>query len=123
MNKQYRLFYRDIQIGSVTQEDEDFPNLFGTFRPIAGNEQNPVYDQIQRYIAYSVAADQLMQEGREEEWDRFAAEKEPQFLDLIETDDWCLKDDEDVMPILVPRFCQDDGIVWRWNVSLSGVTA
>lgn len=116
MKKQYRLFYRELGIGEVTQENEDFPNLFGTFRPTAGNEQYPAYDKVQWYISYSVAADQLMQEGKEEEWDRFATENEPQFLDLIETDDWHLVDEDGVEPILVPIFCQNSGIVWRWNV-------
>lgn len=118
---QYRLFYRDVEIGSVIQEDENFPNLFGTFHPIAeieqGHTQNEMFDRIERYIAYSVAADQLMQEGKEDEWDRFVAENESQFLDLIETDDWHLQGEGSLELILVPNFCQDNGIVWRWNLS------
>ena len=117
MNNCYRLFYRDIELGGVVEEDSDFPNLFGTFQPIASDDQSSVLDHLQRYIAYSVAADQLMQEGKEEEWDRFAAENEPQFLDLIETDDWHLRDGDGIEPILVPNFCQNNAIVWRWNVS------
>ena len=60
-----------------------------------------------------------MQEGKEEEWDScwFAAENEPQFLDLIETDDWHLQGEGSLELILIPNFCQDNGIVWRWNVS------
>ena len=117
MKKQYRLFYRDTELGEVVEEDSDFPNLFGTFHLTMSDDQSPVRDHIQHYIAYSVAADKLMQEGKEKEWDRFAAENEPQFLDLIETDDWQLRSEEGIEPILIPNFGQNNAVVWRWNVS------
>ncbi len=117
MKNQYRLFYQDVEIGRVIQEDKDFPNLFGTFLPIVENDQPPLPDMIQQYIAYSIAADQLMQEGKQEEWGKFAGDNEPRFLDLIESDDWHLMDGGTVEPILIPNFCQNNGIVWRWKIS------
>ena len=117
MKQQYRLFYGGTEIGHIIQEDADFPNVFGTFRPLDESQENATRDRIQRYIDYSIAVDQLMQEGKEAEWDRFCSENEPQFLDLVETDDWHLLDEGSVEPILIPNFCQDSGIVWRWNVS------
>ena len=116
MKKQYRLFYQDVEIGNITHEDGDFPKNFGTFHPVAGNNQSPVSEKIRQYIAYSVAADRIMQEGREAEWERFVIENESPFLDLIETDAWRLLDEEGIELILIPSFCVDDGIVWRWNV-------
>ena len=62
--KQYRLFYRDIEIGEIIQEGSDFPNVFGKFRPAAESHGGTTRDRIQQYIDYSVAADQLLQEGR-----------------------------------------------------------
>ncbi len=117
IKQQYRLFYRDTEIGDVIEEDGDFPNVFGTFRPAAESHGDDTRDRIQQYIAYSIAADQLLQGGKEEEWEKFCSEHEPQFLDLIETDDWHLLKGDTIEPILIPNFCQDDGIVWRWNVS------
>ena len=119
MKKQYRLFYRDIELGEVVEEDADFPNVFGIFRPTANDDQKAIRDYLQKYITYSVAADQLMQEGKEEEWDRFAAENEPQFLDLIVTDDWQLRNEEGIEPILIPLFRQNNAVVWRWNLDPS----
>ncbi len=116
MNNRYRLFYRDIELGEVGEEDSDFPNLFGSFHPIAFDNQTLLSDHLQRYIAYSIAADGLMQEGNEDEWDKFAAENEAQFLDLIETDDWHLSDEGRIVGILIPNFCQNSKIVWRWNI-------
>ncbi len=117
IKQQYRLFYRDTEIGDVIQEDADFPNLFGTFCPAAESHGATIHDRIQRYIDYSVAADQLIQEGKEEEWERFCAENEAQFLDLIETDEWHLLSEKGTEPILIPNFCQNSGIIWRWNES------
>lgn len=117
MKQQYRLFYRDTEIGDIIQEDADFPSMFGTFRPAAESHGDAIRGRMQQYIDYSVAADQLLQEGKEEEWERFCSENEPQFLDLIETDDWHLSEEGTVEPILIPNFCQNDGIVWRWNVN------
>ena len=115
-NKYARLFFGDVELGEVVEEDADFPNLFGTFCPGAATPNSSLNTKLQRYIAYSVAADELMNEGTEAEWVAFAAEHEPQFIDLIETDDWHLVYADQIEPILIPNFCRDNGIVWRWNV-------
>jgi len=57
--------------------------------------------------------------GDEDEWNKFTEENETQFLDLIESENWYLRDGDHMNPILIPNFCQNDEIVWRWNVSNS----
>jgi hypothetical protein len=117
MKNSYRLFYQDIEMGEVVETDYDFPNSFGTFQP-KDLGHDPLCQHLQNYIAYSIAADILMESGKEDGWQKFMEENEAQFLDLIETEDWRLDGDQTVS-ILIPNFCQNNEIVWRWNFSTS----
>ena len=56
-----------------------------------------------------------MQEESNEKWNAFTEENEIQFIDLIESEDWYLKYDDRIELILIPIFCQDSGIIWRWS--------
>jgi hypothetical protein len=114
-NNEARLFFRDIEIGKVIEDDADFPTVFGAFRPAEVANDSPLGRKIQRYIEYSITADKLMEED-EEKWDEFAAQNEPLYLDLIETDDWHLKYESQTDLIMIPIFGQDNSIRWRWNV-------
>ncbi len=123
MKNSYRLFYQEIELGEVVRTEADFPSLFGTFhaKTLGAGE---LCRHLQDYITYCMAADTLIQSGQEDEWERFIQENEAQFLDLIETEDWHLLEDDptegnNLTAILVPNFCQNNEIVWRWNFSTS----
>ena len=111
-HQQYKLLFRDIEIGMIRQEDVDFPNVWGTFEPSPATDHPEVRAHVQRYIDYSREADKLILQD-DSEWDRFISQNESQFLDLIECDDWWLVDGaEERHPILIPNFCVN-GVVWR----------
>ena len=123
MKNTYRLFYQDIELGEVVRTDADFPSLWGTFqaKPLGPGE---LCRHLQNYIHFCIAADALIQSGKEDEWEQFIQENEAPFLDLIETNDWHLRDGNQVdgnqiTPILVPNFCQNNELVWRWNFSIT----
>ena len=115
----YKLFYGDVHLGDITEEDADFPNLFGTFQPSDASDHPETRRRIDEYVGYSVEADRLIDEP--DVYDTFVEAHEERFLDLIESEDWWLEDGRGQRsPILVPNFCRDSGVVWRWRVPAGG---
>ena len=49
----YRLFFRDIDLGEVIFEDQDFPSISGRFKS-ATLQDSPLADHIRDYIRHSV---------------------------------------------------------------------
>ena len=122
-NKSYQLFYQNVELGKVLPTEADFPSLWGTFQAKALGP-GELCQHLQDYMNFCTAADALIQSGKEHEWEQFIQENEAPFLDLIETEDWHLVESDPmegdhVTPILVPNFCQNNEIVWRWNFSTS----
>jgi hypothetical protein len=115
----YQLFYGEVHLGDVTEEDADFPNLSGTFQPSDASDHPEIRRRVGEYVEYSIAADRLIDEP--DGYDTFVEEHEDQFLDLIESEDWWLEDERgERSSILVPNFCRDSGLVWRWNPGTEG---
>jgi len=109
-----RLFFGDVELGEVTRENGDFPNCFGRFRPSLKQDMPAIREEIQRYIDYSIEADRLAQHDPTE-CDCFTATNEHKFLQLIDSDDWYLVDEQGKRSrILVPNF-GTEGIGWRWH--------
>jgi len=117
MPEPYRLFFRDLDLGTIVQEDSDFPNLFGTFTPSDHSGEGSLWQHLQDYMAHSIAGDILMEQDKVDEFDAFEKQAGDRFDDLIETDDWYILENGKREPILIPIFCRDNAIVWRWNVS------
>ena len=117
MAESYRLFFRHIELGTVVEENGEFPSLFGTFIPADHHAQESLWRHLQEYVAHSIAGDILMEQDRAEEFEALEGQSGDRFLDLIEADDWYLLENGMNEPILIPIFCRDNGIVWRWNVS------
>lgn len=110
----YKLVFGGVHLGDVTQVDADFPNLFGIFQPANASDHPEVRRRIDEYVGYSVEADRLTDEPGK--YDAYAEENEARFLDLIESEDWWMEDERGQRsPTLIPNFCRDSGIVWRWR--------
>ena len=118
MNTQYRLFYKEVNLGEFISGDSDFPNMSGKFHSRAEADHETTRRHVHHYIEYCIAADKLMHSGDDAAWEEFIEKNEAQFLDLIETDDWTLRDENEVIPILVPVFYQNNEVVWRLNSGL-----
>lgn len=109
----YQLFFDDHQIGTITKKDEDFLNLFGTYDLLASTEK--AHPFIFQYIQYSIQASMLMGED-EKKWEEFMEKEESKYMDLIETENWHLIDENGkTHKILVPIFHYNNEIIWRWN--------
>lgn len=109
----YKLFFQENEVGTILKVDEDFPNLFGRYEL----SQNLVKQEtiISEYVKYSVEASKLM-ESDETKWLEFIDNKESQFTDLIESEEWKLVDEYGkIHKIMIPNFCDKNEIVWRWN--------
>lgn len=110
----YRLYFEDRQIGTVEQLKADFPNLSGTYELLSSLEMDEKL--IWAYIQYSIEADILF-ESDEKKWEVFI-EEESNFSELIDSEDWSLKDKSgETHKIMVPNFCDNNEIVWRWDFS------
>jgi len=117
----YELHFRDMKIGDVTEDDADFPNLWGT---IAYNKslECPISEEqkrLARFIELNQDSIRLVDLEHEQdvsdELDAINKELEA-FNDYIETDDWFLiADNGKTLPILCPILRYDCEIVWRWN--------
>lgn len=73
--------------------------------------------RVQAYIEYSEHADSLMYPDVTPAWEAYVLERGSEFLDLIESSEWALRDDSGTKhPILVPNFCMGRELVWRSRV-------
>ena len=48
----YRFYYKEIELGTITRVDEDFPNLFGIFKQLDLDNSNAA--KLIEYIQYSI---------------------------------------------------------------------
>ncbi|MFD2567331.1 hypothetical protein [Pseudotenacibaculum haliotis] len=109
----YKLYYKDLEIGTIVQEDQDFPNLFGTYK--LSDKLKSGHNFINEYIKYSVEAYALMNKD-EQKWLKLVQSEEEKFGELIESEDWKLIDQKgEVHKILIPNFGNHNEIVWRWG--------
>jgi len=115
MSEPYRLFFREIELGTIIEDDSDFPNLFGAFKPADKVGRGELWRYLQEYIEQSIIGNGLMEDNKIEEWECFIYKLSEKFPDLIETDDWYLLSDDKREPITVPIFGRDNSINWRWN--------
>ena len=109
----YKLYFNGNVVGTVSHEDENFPNLFGRYDILPSFEQQG--GLVNEFIKYSVEASMLMEEDQNK-WQEFMEAEEPKFIELIESDRWILVDESgEIHNILIPNFCSNNEIVWRWN--------
>ena len=112
---EYKLFFRDIMLGTVKGTNADFPGISGTFHPceMKGNAQ--IIGHLSDYIKTSIELDDLMLKD-ESAYKMCVTQKETPFVDLFETDDWKMtKPDGTIDWIMVPVFGADKSITWRYN--------
>jgi hypothetical protein len=116
--RNYRLFFGDLEIATVAEEDADFPNVWGTYSLTLGDRSTPEIQKIVKYIEYSIASSRI---GEESDYGQesidFETQDEDQFLDLIDSDDWYFTEDGTGKRyyLLIPIFHSDRDIGWRWN--------
>ena len=112
----YVLLYGEVELGEVVQQDSDFPSCFGTWSPSTKTDHPEVRRRISAYVEYSEHADSLMAPDITPAWEAYTREREPEFLDLVESAEWALRDMDGARhPLLVPNFCARRQLVWRYN--------
>lgn len=112
----YTLKYKDIEVGKIKREDEDFPNLWGTFTI----NESLTDEAIIKFIELSIKESNLI-EGEHlrdisKEMDVLGKQMES-YMYFIDSEEWALISRvSEVEKILVPSFKSSNGIVWRWLV-------
>ena len=117
----YELHLRNMKIGDVTEQEADFPNLWGTIT-YSESLERPTCDEhkrLARFLKLNRDSIRLIDIEHEQdvsaELDAINRELEA-FKDYIETGDWLLITENGIrLPILCPIFGHDCEIVWRWN--------
>lgn len=111
----YTLKFQNIEVGIVEGTDEDFPNLWGTFKISKDLSDTSLL----AFIELSKRESDLIEEDhiRNISLDVAKLEKEMEpYLNFVESNDWILKSEgNEVLKILVPSFRSDDSIMWRWR--------
>lgn len=108
----YKLLYKNLEVGSVEQLNADFPNLFGKYELNDSFLTNEIL--VKNYIQYSIQAYILMNQD-EEKWIEFIGLEESKYEELIDSEDWKLIDEKnEVHKIMIPNFCDQNQIIWRW---------
>src|SRR3954453_19368393 len=92
-SKRYVLLYAEVEFGEVTQQDSDFPNCSGTWRPYTDADNPEIRSRIQAYVEFSEYADSLLTPDFHltPAWEAYTLEREQEFEDLIESTDWALR--------------------------------
>lgn len=109
----YSLFFKELELAEIEQTSSDFPNLSGRYKLSSFDQKEN--QLLTEYINYSIKASVLMEED-EKEWLKLIETEEDQFIDFIESEDWNLIDKNgDKHPILIPIFCANSEIIWRWS--------
>ena len=117
---EHKLFFRDIEVGVITDDDLDFPRLSGRYSVAITGDESPTHRHIVDYVTYSIEAWKLANDENDttgDAWDEYMAEHESKFIDLIETQDWhVLKGTEDQC-ICIPNFGPKGEVIWSWDFS------
>ena len=109
----YRLFYGELELGTITRTGGDFPWNWGRFEQVF----DPAGSDLARHIeAYMQLGAQKYPHIEAEDFEALHVleeEIERRFLDLIESEQWTLLDGEDRWSIMVPEFPEGNRIAWR----------
>lgn len=109
------LSYRDIEVGTVMPTHSDQPWVWGTLvRTLGQVDTAGDCGELLAYIAYSLKADQIMQEQGDEAWEAFVVTNDDRFEPFLIGNAWRLvSSDGDVWIASVVNFYSDGTIGWR----------
>jgi hypothetical protein len=112
----FRLFYKDIEIAILKLLDSDFPNLYGHYEMSRDFDcTSPKHKLLNDYIDFSIRSNELLDED-EAQYEAYLKKNENQFMDLIESEEWYLiNEDKERRSILAANFLNDEHIIWRWR--------
>jgi hypothetical protein len=112
--KKYKLIYKNYEIGTVTELSDEWPRPSGTIELNDSlKEWNKETKSLLDYFGYSIKASALLENSRQEDYDRFCEENECKYLDLIDSEEWFLLDQSGKRNnIIIPIFSENNGIVW-----------
>ena len=122
MDENYELYHGSLKVGTVTNTDSDFPNLWGTiaYELWLSNPHSLEGARFARFVALNKESIRLVDSEHERDTSReqavVNAELETEFMDYIESEEWRLVDGRGRdLPILCPIFRDDHELVWRWD--------
>ena len=118
-----KLYFGNLYLGGVWEQDADFPNLYGTFAPRPDWDETAQTDlplqHIERYHQHSLAIDAEFERDCTEANEAIKpllVQEGALFMDLIESEHWYLLNDKGEKNwILMPNFVAE-GVVWRWSM-------
>ena len=117
-SRRYVLLYGQVELGEIIQRDADFPNCSGIWTSSPNSDNPEIRSRVQAYIEFSEHADSLLTPDFHDTpaSEAYTLAREPEFLDLIESHNWALRDANGVRhPLLIPIFYANHEIGWRWN--------
>ena len=113
MKEAFKLYYKDMLIGTVLTDETDFPSASGKIEFNSDNLREE--KELQNYIDFSIeSSDRVL--GDSNAYEEFIDKEELKQQSLIDSLDWMLiSNDGTSMKILVPVFLSDKGINIRFQ--------
>jgi hypothetical protein len=108
MKERFKLYYKDIFIGTVLTGETDFFRISGTIE--FNQDTLKKNKQLQDYVSFSIkASNKVLEEGNA--YEEFLDKEESKYLSIIESADWTLVTmDGATKKIMVPVFFNDNKI-------------
>jgi hypothetical protein len=112
----FTLLFGEWELGSVHEDDADFPTFFGNYELSPELANVPQLRHLLDYVAFSIKRWPLIEADR---LDEAIGREEEQFIDLVESEAWALRDEAGALtPILIPNFGTAGQICWRLNPTI-----
>ena len=126
----YDLHFGSLKVGVVTENDRDFPNLWGdiVYDAALADPQTDDLARLSKFVSLNRESTRLMdleekkhtandQPRIDAELKRINAELEAHYQEYVESEDWHLIDTCGCdQPILCPLLRGEGEIVWRWGL-------
>lgn len=112
--KKFELFFKEIHIGSLTEINWDMRSAGDIVYHYDYASEDSENSLLSALIQHSIKADIHWEEFGEDENYIKMCEQEDQFLDIIESPDWYIVNEQDQkIKILCPLFQDNNQIVWQ----------
>lgn len=112
--KQYILIYKNYELGTVAELSSEWPRPSGTVELNYGlKDLNGELSTIFDYFIFSIKSCDLLENNPYEEYVQFVDENESEFLDIINSKEWYLRDTfGKEHRIVIPIVAENNEIVW-----------
>lgn len=112
--KKYKLFYKEYEIGIVTELSDEWPRPSGIIKLSSTlKELNEETKLLYDYFDFSIKAAAILENGSDEDYQEFCSNNEYKYLEMIESEEWFLLDHSgNKINVAIPVLAEHNEIIW-----------